>query len=70
MSTPKSSTQTMQQDTDENVLSNLQTLDTSVQITSYTSLGGKQVTFADTPSVDDISWTQWFFAIGLDQIIA
>lgn len=66
---PTPVTKTMQLDTDANVLANLQTLGTSVTITAYSSLSGKQVTFSDTPNVSDISWVEWFFQTGLDQIL-
>lgn len=66
---PTPVTKTMSLDNDADVLANLQSLGTSVAITGYTSSGGKQVTFADTPNVDDISWVEWFFQVGLDQVL-
>lgn len=69
MATPTPTTLTMQQDSDVNVLANLQTLGTSVQVTGYSSVSGKQVTFSDTPSQDDINLIEWYFQTGNDMLL-
>lgn len=67
MATP--TTMTLQADNDADVLTNLQTLGTSVAITGYSSVSGKQVTWADTPDQWDVAAVLWFFQVGLDQVL-
>lgn len=67
MATP--TTLTMRQDSDADVLAELQTLGTSVAITGYSSVSGKQVTWADTPTADDVSLAEWYFQAGQDQLL-
>lgn len=53
-------TLTLRSDSDENILLDLQSLGTSVAVTSYSSVSGQQVTFADTPSDFDVAMVLGF----------
>jgi hypothetical protein len=55
-------TKAFQQKSDAAVSAELQAYNLSVQVTGYSSVSGKSVTFSDTPSVQDLEVIYEYFS--------